>query len=156
MYEYKTCGLDGIFLVNGYVKHEYGDETFVAIEDMDGLHKLLSSQLIHKPAPLTGAEFRFLRNELDLSQKQLSRLLGNEDQTIAKWEKGQTKGGVPQWADAIIRDMATETILEGNAELTRILNMLSDADNFIHDLKLCLEHNHNWQIADDSPEPLCA
>ncbi|MBM3451491.1 MAG: helix-turn-helix domain-containing protein, partial [Armatimonadetes bacterium] len=38
------------------------------------------------PVRLTGAELRFLRRELNLSQRRLAELLGVEEQTVSLWE----------------------------------------------------------------------
>lgn len=38
---------------------------------------------------MTGDELRFLRNQLGLSQAQLSRLLDVPASTIARWERGE-------------------------------------------------------------------
>ena len=101
MYQYQESGLDNVWLVNGYSvidDPDYGE--CVSISDTLGLHKAIAHNLIFNKPRLIGAEFRFLRKELDLSQKALSDLFGNEEQAVARWEK---TGKVPKWADRLLR-----------------------------------------------------
>jgi transcriptional regulator with XRE-family HTH domain len=39
---------------------------------------------------MTGAEFRFLRKQLELTQAELASIMKTSDQTIANYEKGKT------------------------------------------------------------------
>ena len=86
-YHYTGCGLDNVWLCNGYTLHEDAYGQSVSIDNLDSLHRAIGSFLADKAAPLTGAEARFLRIEMDLSQKRLGELLGRDAQTIALWEK---------------------------------------------------------------------
>src|SRR5262245_35533031 len=91
-YHYTESGLDNIWLEDGVVVEndpDYGE--VYAIEDVEGLHRVIGHDLVHLPRPLNGAEFRFLRRELDLSQKALAGLIGSNEQSIAKWEKARDK-----------------------------------------------------------------
>ena len=95
-YHYTESGLRNIYLLNGYevVETPYGKATSVV--DVEGLHKLIGSNLCRKKH-LTGTEFRFIRKEMSLSQSGLGQTLGVTDQAIAKWEK---TGRVPKTAGA--------------------------------------------------------
>ena len=100
-YHYRQCGLDNVYLRNGFVRESgpYGET--VSIHDMDGLHRAIGMHLIQERKPLTGAEVRFLRHELDLSQRTLGGLLSKSPQTVARWEKDQTAIDGP--ADRLLR-----------------------------------------------------
>ena len=50
--------------------------------------------------PIAGAEFRFLRKQMGLSQRELASLMHTSDQTVANYEKGKTEPGP---ADAFMR-----------------------------------------------------
>lgn len=89
MYHYKTCGLENIYLKNGYTIRETPYGPGVSIEDIEGLHLAIASDLLRQKAPLTGAQFRFLRKEQDLTQAELGAILGVNEQTIAAWEKNK-------------------------------------------------------------------
>lgn len=79
-------------------KAPYGET--VSIESMQDLHDAIACDLIYYKPKLTGAEFRFLRNELLMSQKRLAELLSTSEQTLSLWER---KGNVPKWADRMLR-----------------------------------------------------
>jgi len=91
MYHYLGCGLPNVFLQNGYelTKSPYGDG--VVIHDLEGLHDAIGQTVVSSKGPLAGSEFRFLRTELELSQNMLASLLGCDEQSIARWEKGKSK-----------------------------------------------------------------
>ena len=90
-YQYRQCGLDHVYLVNGYERAntKYGES--IRIHDIDGLHRAIGMYLIERKRPLTGAEVRFIRHELDLSQRGLGALLDKSGQTVARWEKGEVQ-----------------------------------------------------------------
>ncbi len=101
MYHYQECGLNNIWLVNGYtVENIEGYGECVSISNIEGLQKAIGKNIINNKPRLTGSEFRFLRKELDLSQIALAELIGNDEQAIARWEK---TGKVPKWADRLMR-----------------------------------------------------
>lgn len=100
-YHYSGCGLDHVWLTNGYQIHNhplYGPS--VSIQDLDGLHRAIGLALVNKLAPLSGAELRYLRIEMDLSQRALGEFLGRQAQTVALWEKGQKP---PEGVDYLVR-----------------------------------------------------
>ena len=111
--QYTACGLENVWLANGYkVKTtRYGDA--VAVNDVDGLHKLIAQTLIDKPGRLTGKEFRFLRTQLGLSQEALGVMLDFSENAVSLWERKDT---VPAACDQWLR-MSVLAKLEGNAKL---------------------------------------
>src|SRR5579871_5559229 len=108
-YQYKESGLDNVFLENGYtIRHtKYGKG--VSIDDTEGLHQAIGRWLIGLPKPLNGAELRFLRLEMDLSQKQFSAIIGSAEQNVRRWEKGR-KRPIPGMADRLARTLYYEYI----------------------------------------------
>ena len=82
MYQYKDGGLKNIWLTNGYKAHKtpYGEA--VAVDDVDGLTQEICLVLTKKPSKLTGAEFRYLRQGLMMSQLSLGQVLGVTNQTV--------------------------------------------------------------------------
>jgi len=124
MIHYKESGLRNIWLANGYTVEDspYGET--LAIHDLQGLHRAIGHSLVTKPRKLTGAELRFIRNEMELSQAKLASLLGNDAQSIALWEK---RGTVPRWADRFIRALYREHA-DGNVRIREIVENLADQD----------------------------
>jgi putative transcriptional regulator len=100
-YHYNASGLDNIYLLNGVSFEETAYGPMVTIENIDGLHRAIGLRIITKPEQMTGAEFRFLRKQMGLSQANLAQMMGVSDQTIANYEKGNTSDFGP--ADAFVR-----------------------------------------------------
>ncbi|MGZ8219573.1 helix-turn-helix domain-containing protein, partial [Methylomagnum sp.] len=86
-YHYQECGLDNVWLENGYEFHETPYGKGVSFLNAGALDATIAKALTEKPAPLTGKELRFLRIMLNLSQKTVGELMGKEAQTVALWEK---------------------------------------------------------------------
>jgi len=143
MYHYQTCGLENIYLVNGYSKIMYAGETAVSIHDLSGLHRAITYSLVSKSEHLSGKEFRFLRLEMDLSQPALGKLFGVSDQAIAKWEKEQS--GIPTPAELLIRAYAEEKIAHGSGKVAALIEKLSQPEcKDIQKLEF-LETDQGWQ-----------
>ena len=100
MYHYTDGGLRNIWLANGYerVETRYGEA--LTIQDLPGLTRAICKALIRKNSKLTGAEFRYLRQAMLMSQASLGRTLSRTDQAIAGWEKNSK---VPKFADQMLR-----------------------------------------------------
>lgn len=99
MHHLRGCGLPNVQLVDGYVVRE--KDQSVAYQDIDGLYKAIAQTVACRGADLTGAEFRFLRKRLGMSQGDAGELVGCTDQTVAKWEKGELR--VPVAAGRLLR-----------------------------------------------------
>lgn len=141
MYKYTSCGLDNIQLKNGFDLYESEEGTGVAIHDIDGLHRLIAKDIVAQQAPLSGKQFRFLRIEMDFSQKAVGGLMGKSDQTIALWEKGDDS--IPVLADKAMRDLYMESI--GESPIAGLLEELKDLDRQYHELQL-EKTEHGWEI----------
>jgi DNA-binding transcriptional regulator YiaG len=141
-YHYTDSGLRNIWLASGFevVETNYGKG--VAIHDVEGLHRAIGETLAKK-AWLTGAEVRFLRKEMDMSQRALGNLLGNTDQAIAKWEK---LGKVPKTADRMIRLIYLEHI-GGSVPIRQTIERINDTDRHEQDRMTAEESESGWRIA---------
>ncbi len=98
---YRECGLDSVFLLNGFRKEVVDGEEFVTIEDLDGLWKAIGLHLVLRRKTFSPQEVRFLRRQMDMTQAELAALLRVSDQTVARWEKGEVN--VPGPADFALR-----------------------------------------------------
>lgn len=101
-YHYKGCGLDEVYLWSGFkIYNEPKGQEGVAIEDIEGLHKAIAECLsLHAPK-LNAKEFKFLRKTMDLTQAELAEQLNCDEQTVARWEKGET--AINGAADRLVR-----------------------------------------------------
>jgi putative transcriptional regulator len=146
-YHYTESGLDNVWLDNGVIVEndpDYGE--VYAIQDLDGLHRIIGNDLIHLPRSLKGAEFRFLRRELDLSQKALAGLIGSNEQSVAKWEKARDKSIGNRVADRLLRLLYAESI--DKPIVKDLLEGLSELDEIICESEFHLQHaGDEWQHA---------
>ena len=148
MFRYPGAGLPNIYLRNGYDIREtpYGEA--VAIEDVEGLHRAIARDIAFDVAPgivMSGAEFRFLRKELDLSQKRVGALLGVAEQTVSLWERASLD--VPVYADVIVRALMRE-YLSGDAELQKLIHEMSERDRQERDTaRREFAHGREWGLA---------
>lgn len=143
MYHFTECGLDNIYLTNGYEQYTSAEGKGVGVHDMDGLHRVIAQSIVDKKSPLTGKEFRFLRIELDLSQKAIGDLMGKTDQMIAKWEKGESD--VPVLADAALRNLYSEKV--NRTTIGGLLEELQTLDRQMHENMIRLEETENgWKL----------
>jgi putative transcriptional regulator len=106
MYHYLESGLPNVWLANGYREVATPEGTGVAIHDVEGLHRAIAQALVEGKPTLSGAEVRFIRKLLQLTQAELGMLLGVGEQTVRNWESA---AAVPAQADRgmrlVFRDM---------------------------------------------------
>jgi putative transcriptional regulator len=88
--QYTACGLDDIFLLGGFTRHETRYGRGVSIENVEGLHRAIAMSLVDSERTLTGEEARFLRKEIKLTQAELAKFMKLNEQSVARWEKGET------------------------------------------------------------------
>ncbi len=144
LYHYTECGIDNVYLVNGYNFVGVPTGESVVIHDMDGLHKAIGMILVSDRKQLSGQEIRFLRTELLLSQSSLARVLDVDAQTVARWEKN--KISMPRAAEAALRILYAEHVGE-NERLTEVLNRIADLEDEI-DGQITLEETSGvWEEA---------
>lgn len=125
-HRYLESGLDNIVLLNGYriVDTPYGQG--MSIHNVGALHDAIGETIIREPRGITGAELRFLRVEMDLTQARLASLIGAEEQTLRRWEKAREKT-IPGPADRMLRALYGEYRgTDGN--IRRMVEKLADLD----------------------------
>lgn len=100
-YRYTQCGLDDVYLLNGFKRYKTSYGSGVAVENADGLHEAIAKHVCLTKARLDGQEFRFLRQLMDMTQGDVASHMGCDGQSIARWEKGKTE--INGAADRLIR-----------------------------------------------------
>jgi putative transcriptional regulator len=142
MYHYTECGLQNVWLTNGYDVCEVDGEKAVSISDVDELHELIGRSIAAK-SNLNATEIRFLRKEIGLSQKRLADLLGSTEQTVSLWER---RGRMPKGYDRLVRLLYLEKI-DGNVKVQEIINRLIELD-FRQSEKLVFSDTRTgWRLA---------
>jgi len=140
-FHYLASGLDNIYLENG-VNWEGGPGcSHYTIHDIEGLHRAISMALVCETRELSGHEFRFLRKELGLTQSDFSGLANVDVQTVARWEKGHTKGFGP--GDRVIRMLYLGNIF-GIEEVRTHLRRLFELDAENHRKWIFQEKESKW------------
>lgn len=152
MYHFTDGGLRNVWLRNGYVLHATPYGNGVSFDDLEGLTKTICNALAQKPGKLTGAEFRYLRNHMLLSQKSLGELLGYSEQAVAKWEKS---GKIPKAIESIVRAIY-QSRQNGHAKINSIIDTLNLIERAAASKIILSETRRRWQAeiqaADDVPE----
>lgn len=126
-WHYTQCGLDNVYLLDGYtIKHGRRGNT-VHITDQKGLHTAIGESLIRQRSGLNGKELRFLRNEMGLSQPCLARLLGESEQSVARREKRATGTKKIGNQERMIRYIY-EQFIGGHEQIIDFLTSLAEQD----------------------------
>lgn len=141
MYHYKSCGLDGIYLKNGYHVSIVDGRKSTSITALDSLHEAIGLSLCNLPRKLVGSEIRFLRIELDMSQKALGLVLDKSDQAIAKWEKDESE--ISRADDVCLRDLYLNS-REKESRLSELLGRFNELDREIQAETYFAEAHDRW------------
>ena len=146
-YQYKECGLDYVWLSNGfeYINSPRGRR--IQIDDPEGLHKVIADYVVSEIKDLKGPEIRFLRHRMDISQSILARLLNTTEQSIRRWEND--KSPINKSAEALFRILYqayasedhTVPVREVLAELSSLELEISKIDK----KELNLSNNDEWR-----------
>lgn len=123
MYHYTESGLQNIYLANGYKAKKTPHGKAVSISDLEGLHQAIGRHIAAR-GYMTGAEFRFLRKELDLSQTRFGALLDVSEESISLWER---RGRVPKMACRWMQALYLESVT-GNVKVKDLIEKLADLD----------------------------
>ncbi|MBB4201147.1 DNA-binding transcriptional regulator YiaG [Rhodoblastus sphagnicola] len=137
---YTDCGLDNIYLRNGFSLDADEEDQYLTVADIDGLHRAIGMNIVLTRKAPSGKELRFLRHELKMSQAELATVLSVSDQSVARWEKGQCEAnGAAVFALRIIYllslvpDDERTSLLDGILER---LKRLSEEDETTDDIVL--------------------
>ncbi len=139
MYHYTDGGLRNVWLANGYERVETPYGKALIIQDVPGLTRAICKALIRKNSKLTGAEFRYLRQAVLMSQASLGRTVGRTDQAIAGWEKNSK---VPKFADQMLRGVYAAHA-GGNEQVKNIIHAMNDVERTIN--FVMTETKMGWQ-----------
>lgn len=146
-YRYTECGLDNIYLANGFTFVDRPAGRELRITNIEGLHEAIGKMLITNKKDLSGKEIRFLRKEMLMSQPVLAKLLGVAEQTVLRWEKG--KAEIPKPAETLIRLLYREYIKDrakGASGIQSKLKDLADLEDAIDGYRINLrQSNRGWQ-----------
>ncbi len=148
MLHYTMCGLDNVWLKNGYVVRDTPYGKAVAVRHAEQLHQMLAMKLVKKPGKLTGKELRFLRVQLGLTQEGLAKLLGVTEQSVSLWER---RGKVPRSGDAMTRFyfMARH---EGDVTISQAIDRVKTVEKMVHQKIVAASTGRKWSSKVESVE----
>jgi len=142
---YPDCGLDDVYLLNGYEPEETTYGNGITVQDIDGLRRAIARDLVSRKKVLNGKEVRFLRKQMDLTQSELGRLVGLDAQSVARWEKGQ-RGLKKGPAELLLRVVYAGTD-QGKIDPLAILRRLDELDAPARERRVFKETNNGWRTA---------
>ncbi len=146
MFHYTSCGLQNVWLVNGFITEmtPYGEA--VSIQNIDRLHALLGHQIITHKKRLAAGDVRFIRIEMDFSQKHLADVLGVGETTVRAWESGRTRIALP--ADRLLRALYMGS-LDDKTKISQLIASISELNRESHRRSLILETtgSTDWRVA---------
>ena len=150
MHHYVECGLNDVWLMNGFERHDSPRGQSISIKDIDALHQAIGEHLSRNKRDLTGAEIRFLRQEMLMSQAVLARLLDVKELTVHRWETG--KSSAPRAAEALIRFLYLEQVKSRAGKIGASLRRIADLEDGIDRqqalvFRLSGDDSHNWALA---------
>ena len=125
-YHYTECGLDDVFLLNGFEWNMSPRGKTIAIKDIDALSRAIGEHLSRFKRELSGKEMRYLRREMLMSQATLAHLLKVSEQTIHRWET--EKSAFPRAAEALVRMLYLEHGSVEKETLRDTLNRIADLE----------------------------
>jgi putative transcriptional regulator len=141
MYHYTECGLDNIYLSNGFTVDKEG---ILSIQDIHGLHRAIGHNLVYKVRRLKGKEIRFIRHYMDLSQKGFGELLRVDYQTVLRWEANRNV--IPQTAERLLKILFAQ-FLDPDSKAKELIDMISNLDNGRDDNRIEFFRRKEWKEA---------
>ncbi len=107
-YHYTECGLNNVFISGLKVMVDDDGDDVVEIPFINGLHREIAVGIVGHENGISGAELRFLRSEMGLTQAELSKIVHCDKQTIGGWVRSETE--IDGASEAIVRKMAIERL----------------------------------------------
>lgn len=142
---YPDCGLDDVYLLNGYEVTKTSHGTGLAVNDTDGLRAAIARSLATRKKILSGKEVRFLRKEMDLTQSELGRLVGLDAQSVARWEKEQVCAK-KRPAELLLRVIYLAKA-DDKIDVEALLRELDELDAPLHEKQVFKDTDAGWRIA---------
>ena len=139
---YNWGGLDDVYLMSGYERCSTEDGDDIIIQDMDGLHRAIAEHLVLTKKSLNGKEVRFLRGQMDLSQRDLGALMRTTDQSVARWEKGEVR--IPGPAEMLLRALYMASV-SGKIDVRELAEAVTDADEVLTRRQVFAESDGKWR-----------
>lgn len=152
--QYRGCGLDNLYLANGYRIRKRNGETYMSVKDVEGLHFKIALCLATRLVPLTAKEFRFLRKFVNLTQDELARQFDVTRGTINRYENDQTV--IPKPTRILLQLMALQHVLElpakiANVDAGAVKGLINEATDYLLQVREDLSPNETCMDMIEGP-----
>ena len=108
-YHYTECGLDNVIVADAdFDIIDDGGEKIIQIPAVGMLHKAIAEGLINQSGALSGAEIRFLRTEMGMTQAELAKLLHRDTQSVGRWVRDECP--IEPTQDMTLRQIARDQL----------------------------------------------
>ncbi|MCO4316265.1 helix-turn-helix domain-containing protein [Phyllobacterium sp. 21LDTY02-6] len=145
-HHYTESGLSNVYISGIAVElDDDGDET-ITIPAINELHCVIALGIVSHDKGMSGAELRFLRSEMGLTQAELAKTVHRDKQSIGRWERGEIEIDSP--AEALIRRLAIEKLQlptdAGIDELSR--RSIPTVETQTINIRKVDERNHQYEL----------
>lgn len=106
-YQYTECGLDNVVIEGLSIVEDHAGEETVTIPAIGMLHQVIAEGIVGLPVKMTGAELRFLRTEMGLTQEQLAEILKVKPLSVSRWERSDP---ITDASEMLIRLLAAKRL----------------------------------------------
>lgn len=146
-YHFTECGLDYVWLLNGYELEldEDGDECFI-LHNSDTLHQEIARYVVLHRQVLEAQEVRFLRSLLRMTQVQLADKLGVDSREVQRWENVKEKCNIGAGNDGLLRIMVWDRVLHCNNP-TDFIEEVKKGRKHYEILRLMEASDNTWKLA---------
>lgn len=147
-YHYKECGLDYVYLENGYTEHETPYGKGVSFDDVDAMNNGIAKIIIQHKSHLQGQDVKFLRSVINMSQTRFGHMIGVSRASIASVEAEPLKD-VSKPMDKLARIFALEYI--DDQKVRALIDRLGDIDDAQDNEEIskmmCVHYNEpDWEL----------
>lgn len=127
---YVQCGLDYVYLTNGFEVKETPYGCGYRIHAIDELHEAIALDITQSNRPIRGQELKFLRSMLGLSQEALGHIISKSRAAVARWE-GKRADPIDPTADKLLRAFYLLK-KEGCDQAFALIDLFSRIDDLEH------------------------
>lgn len=135
--KYTRCGLENVYLINGFETEELEGEVYTSVQNVDGLHQMIALRLTVLRRPLSGDEIRFVRKYLGFTQEQLAKLFRVTRKRVNEYERGAQ---LPRSSQIVLQLKAVRRLLD------EIKSEAAADVKLIHRLKPNLDAIDSWLL----------
>ena len=142
-HKYKESGLDNVTLIGvEYHRCDKCGEEYFGYGNLEKLNEAIAYILIRKKDFLTGQEVRFLRKHLGYSGTMFAKIIGYDDATLTRLERGAQP--ITKAFDRLVRFTVASKLPDRNYDLHD--QILKDGGMKLDRIELTSTAQGNWKL----------